>query len=186
MVAFEWRQNMNQYQLVFNGTVADGRNLNEVKRNLASLFKTDETKMDQLFASLPIVVKRDVDYDRALKYQQALRKAGAICQVEETTQIAEAPVTANGETPPMTYKPDSLNATDVDYIPESQPIATEEKTPKKGIQGIGDIISGLVLIGIGFVVGGSVFMGDAAWLDYFFDGLGIFWVGRGIYKMVRK
>jgi hypothetical protein len=177
---------MNQYQLVFNGTISDGREIKEVKRNLASLFKTDAAKIDQLFASLPIVVKRDVDYDGALKYQRALRKAGAICQVEETTQFAAAPAVEKAvEPPPMTYKPDSLNATDVDYIPESQPVATEEKTPKEGFKGLGDILSGVVLIGIGFVVGGSVFMGDATWLDYVFDGLGIFWIGRGIYKMVR-
>ena len=176
---------MNQYQLVFNGTISDGRKLDEVKRNLASLFKTDERKIEQMFASLPIVVKRDVDYDGALKYQRALRKAGAICQVEETTQIAAPPAMEQGEPPPLTYKPPSLATTDVDYIPDSRPVATEEKTPKQGIQGLGDIISGVVLIGIGFVVGGSVFMGDASWLDYFFDGLGVFWIGRGIYKMVK-
>ncbi|MBW2440562.1 MAG: hypothetical protein JRH12_08825 [Deltaproteobacteria bacterium] len=177
---------MNQYQLVFNGTISDGREIKEVKRNLASLFKTDAAKIDQLFASLPIVVKRDVDYDNALKYQRALRNAGAICQVEETTQFAAAPAVQKAvEPPPMTYKPDSLDATDVDYIPASQPVATREKTPKEGIKGLGDIISGVVLIGIGFVVGGSVFMGDATWLDYVFDGLGIFWIGRGICKMVR-
>ena len=177
---------MDQYQLVFNGTISDGREINEVKRNLASLFKTDAAKIDRLFANLPIVVKRDVDYDGALKYQRVLRKAGAICQVEETTQFAAAPaVEKAADPPPMTYKPDSLNATEVDYIPESQPAATEEKKPKEGIKGLGDIISGVVLIGIGFVVGGSVFMGDATWLDYLFDGLGIFWIARGIYKMVK-
>ena len=177
---------MNQYQLVFNGTISDGREINEVKRNLASLFKTDAAKIDRLFANLPIVVKRDVDYDGALKYQRVLRKAGAICQVEETTQFAAAPAVAKAtDPPPMTYKPDSLNATDVDYIPASQPAATEEKKPKEGIKGLGDIISGVVLIGIGFVVGGSVFMGDATWLDYLFDGLGIFLIARGIYKMVK-
>ena len=69
---------MNQYQLVFNGTVADGHNLNEVKRNLASLFKIDETKIEQLFISLPIVVKKNMDYDGAIKAQRVLRKAGAI------------------------------------------------------------------------------------------------------------
>ena len=121
---------MNQYQLVFNGTISDGREIKEVKRNLASLFKTDAAKIDQLFASLPIVVKRDVDYDNALKYQRVLCNAGAICQVEETTQFAAAPAVEKAvEPPPMTYKPDSLNATDVDYIPESQPVATQEKTP---------------------------------------------------------
>ena len=179
---------MNQYQLVFNGTLSDGQEANDVKRNLASLFKTDEKKIEQLFNQLPIIVKRDVDYDGALKYQRALRKAGAICQVEETTQFAAAPAVGKAaDPPPMTYKPDSLNATDVDYIPESQPqaVATEEKKPKEGIKGLGDIISGVVLIGIGFVIGGSVFMGDATWLDYCFDGLGVFWIGRGIYKMVK-
>ncbi len=177
---------MNQYQLVFNGTISDGHEITEVKRNLASLFKTNEAKIDRLFANLPIVVKRDVDYDDALKYQRALRQAGAICQVEETTQFAAAAAVGKAaDPPPMTYKPDSLNATDVDYIPESQPAAAEEKKPKEGIKGLGDIISGVVLIGIGFVVGGSVFMGDATWLDYFFDGLGVFWIGRGIYKMVK-
>lgn len=173
---------MNQYQIVFNGTLSDGREINEVKRNLASLFKTNETKIEQLFASLPIVVKRDVDYDGALKYQQALRKAGAICQVEETTQISNPPVMEKAAPPPLTYKPD-LGATDVDYIPDSEPVKSEEPQ-SDGIKGIGDIISGVVLIGIGFLVGGSVFMGDATWLDYLFDGLGIFWISRGIYKMV--
>jgi hypothetical protein len=179
---------MNQYQLVFNGTVSDSQNLNDVKRNLASLFKTDDTKIELMFTRLPFVVKRNVDYDGALKYQRVLRKAGAICQVEEAIQNISPPVMekAAPPPPPMTYKPDSLNTTDVDYIPDSvsAPV-TSEDTPKEGIKGVGDIISGLVLIGIGFVVGGSVFMGDATWLDYCFDGLGVFWIGRGIYKMVR-
>ena len=129
-------------------------------------------------------MKRDVDYDGALKYQRVLRKAGAICQVEEAFQNIRPPVMEKAAPPPMTYKPDSLNTTDVDYIPDSAPI-TSEDTPKEGIKGVGDIISGVVLIGIGFVIGGSVFTGDATWLDYCFDGLGVFWIGRGIYKMVR-
>jgi hypothetical protein len=176
---------MNQYQLVFSGAISDGRDINEVKHNLASLFKTDEDKIEQLFASLPIVVKRDVDYDGALKYQRALHKAGAICQVEEAAQIAAPPVMEKGGPPQLTHKPPSLPATNVDSIPDSASVATEEKTPKEGTQGLGDIISGVVLIGIGFVVGGSVFTGDASWLDYFFDGLGLFWIGRGVYKMVK-
>jgi hypothetical protein len=181
---------MNQYQLVFNGTVSDGHNLNEVKRNLASLFKTDDTKIEQMFTRLPFVVKRNVDYDGAIKYQRVLRKAGAICQVEEAVQNIQPPVMekAAPPPPPLTYKPPSLNSTDVDYIPPTESTtasANSEDSQKKGIKGLGDIISGVVLIGIGFVVGGSVFMGDATWLDYCFDGLGIFWIGSGIYKMVR-
>lgn len=173
---------MNQYQLVFNGTLSDGQNQGDVKRNLASLFKIGETKVEQLFNQLPVVVKKNVDYDSALKYQQALRKAGAVCQLEETIKNIEPPVMEKVAPPPLTYTPD-LSATDVDYIPDSQPVKSED-VQKKGIKGLGDILSGVVLIGIGFALGGSIFTGDPTWLDYFFDGLGIFWIGRGIYKMV--
>ena len=174
---------MNQYQLVFNGTVSDGHNLNEVKHNLASLFKTDETKIEQLFTRLPIVVKKNVDYDSALRYQQALQEAGVICQVEEAVKNTQSPVIEKAAPPPLPSQPVS-SATKIDHTPQVESISSED-SQKEGIKGLGDIISGVVLIGIGFVVGGSVFMGDAIWLDYLFDGLGIFWIGRGIYKMVR-
>jgi hypothetical protein len=46
-----------------------------------------------------------------------------------------------------------------------------------------DIIAGAVLIGIGFALGGSVFMGDFSISSCIFDGLGVFWIGRGVYKL---
>jgi hypothetical protein len=70
------------------------------------------------------------------------------------------------------------------YFLRSKPAITEE-TPKEGIKGPGDIVSAVVLIGIGFALGGWIFTGDPIWLDYFFDGLGRFWIGRGIYKLVH-
>lgn len=42
-----------------------------------------------------------------------------------------------------------------------------------------DIISGVVLIGIGFVMGSSIFFGDFTLFNLFFDGLGIFFLGKG-------
>ncbi len=50
--------------------------------------------------------------------------------------------------------------------------------------GIGDIIGGGILIGIGLMFGGSVFTGNPGMLDWLFDGLGMFWIGRGVYRMV--
>ena len=50
--------------------------------------------------------------------------------------------------------------------------------------GIGDIIGGAVLIGIGLTFGGSVFTGNPGMLDWFFDGLGMFWVGRGVVRLI--
>ena len=61
----------------------------------------------------------------------------------------------------------------------------KEQTEKKSGSGVGDIIAGVVLIGIGLLMGGSVFTGNPTLLDYFFDGLGLFWIGKGIYRLVR-
>ena len=41
------------------------------------------------------------------------------------------------------------------------------------------IIAGIVLIGIGFATGDSVFLGNFDVLSIFWDGLGLFWLGKG-------
>ncbi len=48
------------------------------------------------------------------------------------------------------------------------------------------IIAGVVLIGIGFAIGDSIFLGNFGILSLFFDGLGFFWIGKGIYQLWRQ
>ncbi len=48
-----------------------------------------------------------------------------------------------------------------------------------------DIIAGLVLIGIGLAMGGSVFRGDYSITSLLFDGLGVFWIAKGAYGLYR-
>ena len=48
------------------------------------------------------------------------------------------------------------------------------------------IISGVVLIGIGFATGDSVFLGNFNLLSIGFDGLGIFWIGKGALRLWRQ
>lgn len=50
---------------------------------------------------------------------------------------------------------------------------------------MGNIIAGLVLIGIGLAMGGSIFLGEFSLFSLFFDGLGLFWIGRGAYGLYR-
>ena len=50
--------------------------------------------------------------------------------------------------------------------------------------GIKSIVSGGILIAIGFAFGGSVFLGNPGPLDWLFDVLGTFWVCKGIYQAV--
>lgn len=50
-------------------------------------------------------------------------------------------------------------------------------------QGIGNIVSGVVLIGVGLLMGGSIFTGNPSLFDLIFDLLGLFFIGRGIYLL---
>ena len=49
-----------------------------------------------------------------------------------------------------------------------------------------DIFWGGAIIGIGLLMGGSVFQGDFSILSVLFDGLGAFFVGRGVLTLVRQ
>jgi hypothetical protein len=49
-----------------------------------------------------------------------------------------------------------------------------------------DIIAGVVLIGIGFAFGGSVFLGDFSATSLIFDGLGTFWIVKGVIKLIKS
>lgn len=48
-----------------------------------------------------------------------------------------------------------------------------------------DIIAGVVLIAIGLAFGGSVFLGDFSLTSIFFDGLGLFFIIKGIVAINR-
>jgi hypothetical protein len=49
-----------------------------------------------------------------------------------------------------------------------------------------DIITGAVLIGIGFAFGGSVFLGDFSVPSLIFDGLGVFFIVRGVVRIYKS
>lgn len=64
------------------------------------------------------------------------------------------------------------------------PIEVAERSHQRSA-GVRDVVSGLVLIGIGLAYGGSVFMGTANALDWAFDILGTAWVARGLFRLAR-
>lgn len=49
-----------------------------------------------------------------------------------------------------------------------------------------DILAGAVIIGIGFLMGGSVFLGEFSPLNFVFDGLGVVWIGKGIFSLISN
>lgn len=69
------------FQIVFDGQLIAGADAAQVRRNFAALFKTDLSKVEALFSGNRLVLKRGLDEQTALKYQRALREAGAVVEV---------------------------------------------------------------------------------------------------------
>ncbi len=49
-----------------------------------------------------------------------------------------------------------------------------------------DTMWGAAIIGIGLVLGGSIFLGQLTLFNFFFDGLGIFFIGIGAMSMMGQ
>lgn len=50
-----------------------------------------------------------------------------------------------------------------------------------------DIVTGAIIIGIGFVgFGGSVFLGNFSIINIIFDGLGVFFVIKGLRTVIKS
>jgi hypothetical protein len=88
------------YQIIFRGALAEGADPAAVKRNLATLFKTDESRIEALFSGKAVVIKNGVDRKTALAYQAALKKAGALCEIREQTAPPQSPAPAESEPNP--------------------------------------------------------------------------------------
>ena len=49
-----------------------------------------------------------------------------------------------------------------------------------------DIFWGVAIIAIGLFMGGSVFLGDFTLVNFIFDGLGVFFIGKGAVGMMAQ
>ena len=69
------------YSVIFTGTIEPGRDLDEVKRAVASRFKLPAEQVDKLFASPGIAVKQNLDEEAARKLQRAFAAVGVVVEV---------------------------------------------------------------------------------------------------------
>ncbi len=78
-----------QFNIIFAGKVIPSKSVEEVKAALVKLFKSSPEQIDKLFAQSTVVIKRNLDYAQALKYQSALKQAGALVllQKAETEEV---------------------------------------------------------------------------------------------------
>ncbi|MGE0087443.1 MAG: YbjQ family protein [Desulfococcaceae bacterium] len=104
-----------KYDLIFEGKVAEGQNRSTVAKNLMNLLKTDENGVKRLFSGGPSVIKKNMDRETAMKYKQAMNKAGALCRIEET---------GASPAPPPVQKD----------IQKKQPVPKESAAPDKSVK----------------------------------------------------
>ena len=178
---------MKYYNVVFGGAVSGGHQAAEVKKNLAALFKADEKKIDQLFAAPQVVLKRNIDYDQAIKYQNALQSAGAICNVEEVIQNI-GQLAAAAANPPPIPKPSGVHMVGGkrQSAHKSDPQAQTRIKSKqiKSNRGPVLIFVGTVMILLG--VGNIAFTRHLGFLDLLLGGAGVLWLIDGITTVAKK
>jgi len=136
------------FEVAFSGQIRAGENADDVKARVGKMFNADEAKIAQLFSGNRIVIKKNVDQQTAAKYQSALNKAGAECEVKSMSSPVEASVAAApppAETPAAATPPTPVPATPADY----GDIAPPPQTDPLGITGddIEDLAASIAPVG---------------------------------------
>jgi hypothetical protein len=70
------------YNVIFEGKVAPGKDLESVKKAMMNLLKMESQGIERIFSGRPISLKNGVNATTAEKYQKAIEAAGAFCKVE--------------------------------------------------------------------------------------------------------
>jgi uncharacterized membrane protein YhaH (DUF805 family) len=72
-----------RFKIVFNGELMPDASLETTQENLARLFKSDQAKINALFSSGHVDIKRDLSENEADQYLKALHNAGAKVRKEQ-------------------------------------------------------------------------------------------------------
>jgi hypothetical protein len=83
------------YELVFYGELVPGIPPEQVRKNVAELFKASVEQVERMFVGQRVVIRNKLDAETAQKYVVAMQKRGAICRIEPTpgTELKPAGLT---------------------------------------------------------------------------------------------
>lgn len=70
-----------RYQLIFTGLPVYGTDLAEVRKNFENKFQFPAEKIDALFSGTNILVQKDLSWAEAQRYQEYMKKLGALCEI---------------------------------------------------------------------------------------------------------
>jgi uncharacterized protein YbjQ (UPF0145 family) len=72
---------MNRFDVIFDGDLVEGSDLDDVKMRMAGVLKTDPKTVDRLFGGRSVLIKRGADRQTAEKIVASLEGAGARCRM---------------------------------------------------------------------------------------------------------
>jgi hypothetical protein len=122
------------FEVAFSGQVSNSADIDNVKARVGQIFKADATKIAHLFSGRRITIKKNIDRATAVKYQNALTKAGAIVEVKlmvaerpvdiavGQVAIADAPRPNEQKPAPVQSTPVSAKEADVTLPPQVNPL----------------------------------------------------------------
>jgi uncharacterized protein YbjQ (UPF0145 family) len=97
----------DQYDIIFEGKTAPGKEIDSVKQALMKLLKADAGRVEQLFVGKPVSIRKNVDAATAEKYRKALEAAGALCHLRPingagSRKTSDRPEATPAPAPPKT------------------------------------------------------------------------------------
>lgn len=87
-----------KFDVVFRGQTIKSMDVSLVKQNLVSLFRSSPAAIEKLFSGEEVAVRKSLDYGTAMKYQSALKKAGALALIKEITAPESKPLAPKAST----------------------------------------------------------------------------------------
>ena len=102
-----------RYQVIFRGKTVPDTPIEDVKANLAKLFKTNDVRINRLFSVQAVVLKKGLRQAEGERYRVLLERAGALCEVvpltaAQPTSPPEAAATVATDTSPKEPRPTPL------------------------------------------------------------------------------
>ena len=91
-----------RYNVYFAGQLLEGQELSRVRDGLGKLFNADEQTLDKLFSGKAQLLKRDCDKATALKYKQAMERAGALPVIKQVQAASTQPTATAAPVPGKT------------------------------------------------------------------------------------
>ena len=106
-----------RYQVIFRGKTVPDTPIEDVKANLAKLFKTNDIRINRLFSGQAVALKKGLRREEGERYRVLLERAGALCEVVPLTAAqpsppSEADATVATDTSPKEPRPTPLSEKD--------------------------------------------------------------------------